>query len=411
VYKCVDRKRTMHSANGLSSVMSVFAFAAVCAQGVLVDSGIAAQPLQATSVTREDIFVPHVSTVPATAGQRVRIAVRHIARTGATPNRGAVLFANPGSISAVAMLDVDYKTYSLPAMLAQRGFDVYVMDPTGVGRSPHPTMDDPCNADPTQQHLLIPNPLRQPCRANYPHALVSVFTDADEVASVAEYIRNHTSRTKVSLAGWSRAMFRLGLYAVRYPEKVERLAIVGPGYRPNAPTDVPSSEVPYSFRVRALGDQLESGGSWARQRKCPDIVEPGLEDALLTSFRSNMDPGAAQWGTPPGSVYRVPMGSDVDAGWNRQTATRLTVPILIVVGEHDPRATADAPALYRDVGSREKTLVNLECATHFALWERNHHVVHQVVAEFLTQGMVNGRRGVITVDRAGKFAPDDKVVR
>ena len=202
-----------------------------------------AQAPQTTSVTREDIFVPHVSTVPATAGKSVRIAVRRISRTGTAPTRGSVLFGNPGSVSAVATLDVDYASYSLPARLAKEGFDVYLMDPTGVGRSPHPTMDDPCNVDPTQQQQLIPNPLRQPCRPNYPHALVSILTDTDEVASVVQYVRDHTGRTKVSLAGWSRAMFRLGLYAARYPDTVERLAIVGPGYRPNAPKDPPSSQV------------------------------------------------------------------------------------------------------------------------------------------------------------------------
>jgi pimeloyl-ACP methyl ester carboxylesterase len=398
----------MRSTNGLSWAVSVYVFAAVWTQGALDDIGIGAQATQTTSVTREDISVPHASTVPATAGQSVRIAVRRIAPTGAAATRGSVLFANPGSVSSVATLDIDYTSYSLPAMLAQEGFDVYVMDPTGVGRSPHPTMDDPCNADPTQQQQLIPNPLRQPCRPNYPHALVSIFTDTDEVVSVVKYIRDHTGRTKVSLAGWSRAMFRLGLYAARYPDTVERLAIVGPGYRPNAPKDLPLSQVSYSFRVRPLGDQLET---WTRQRQCADIVEPGIEDALVKSFRSHMDPGAAKWGTPPGSVYRVPTGSDVDLGWNREVATHLTVPILIVVGEHDPRATADAPALYRDIGSSEKTLVNIECATHFVLWERNHRVVHQAFAEFLTRGTVNGRRGVMTVDRSGNFAAADKPVR
>jgi alpha-beta hydrolase superfamily lysophospholipase len=44
---------------------------------------------------------------------------------------------------------LDYKTYSLAAAMAADGLDVYLMDQTGFGRSPHPTMDDPCNADPS----------------------------------------------------------------------------------------------------------------------------------------------------------------------------------------------------------------------------------------------------------------------
>jgi pimeloyl-ACP methyl ester carboxylesterase len=196
---------------------------------MLPDPAARAQERQGAEITREDIFVPHVSTVPANAGQTVGIAVRHITPAGGRATRGAVLFTNPGSTSSVAMLDVNYKTYSLPAALARQGFDVYLMDHTGVGRSPHPTMDDPCNADPAEQHVLIPNPLRQPCNPTYPHNLVTVFTEVDEIDSVVDYIRKRTERNKIALAGWSRAMFRFGLYAAQRPEKVERLAIVGPG--------------------------------------------------------------------------------------------------------------------------------------------------------------------------------------
>ena len=40
------------------------------------------------------------------------------------------------------------------------------------------------------------------------------------------------------------------------------------------------------------------------------------------------------------------------------------------------------------------------CQGHF---ERNHKVVHRAVAEFLTKGTVNGRQGLVTVDREGKY--------
>ena len=36
------------------------------------------------------------------------------------------------------MFDVDYKSYSVAAALAEHGFDVYLMDHTGYGRSPRP---------------------------------------------------------------------------------------------------------------------------------------------------------------------------------------------------------------------------------------------------------------------------------
>jgi len=44
-----------------------------------------------------------------------------------------------------------------------QGFDVFVMELQGSGRSPRPKIDDPCNANPAQQGVLIPDPLSAPC--------------------------------------------------------------------------------------------------------------------------------------------------------------------------------------------------------------------------------------------------------
>jgi hypothetical protein len=96
------------------------------------------------------------------------------------------------------VFDLDYKTYSIAAALAEQGFDVYLMDHTGFGRSPRPTMDDPCNVDPSQQQLLIPNPLSAPCSASYPHHLVTIFTERAEIDSVVDDIRKKTDRDRIS---------------------------------------------------------------------------------------------------------------------------------------------------------------------------------------------------------------------
>jgi pimeloyl-ACP methyl ester carboxylesterase len=397
-----------------SRLWSALAVAFACAQGVVGDHAAASQQAPAPEITREDIFIPHVSTVPANAGQRVGIFVRHVRRAAPGLTKGPVLFTNAGSISTLALLDLDYKTYSIAAALAGDGFDVYLMDHTGYGRSPRPMMDNPCNVDPSQQQLLIPNPLAAPCSPSYSHHLVTIFTELPEIDSVVDYIRKQTGRNRIFLAGWSRATFRFGLYAGQHPDKVERLAIVGPGYRRDAPSDFPAlnmrtadqsvrTMVPrWPFHVRNLDDPFTP---WERQRRCDDIVDPGIHGALSKSVRKYADPGAATWGTPPGELYRIPVGSQVDAGWNRTSAKQLKVPTLLVVGEHDPRFAEEAPNLYADISSTDKVLVKVQCATHFLLLERNHTVVHNAVAEFLTRGTVNGRQGILTVDRTGKYLP------
>ena len=164
-----------------SRAFCLLLFECLCAQPAPLTSAAESAQAATTEVSREDIFVPHVSTVPANAGQTVGISVRHVTRTRGGPARGAVLFTNEGFNSTLATLDLDYKSYSIAAALAEYGLDVYLMDHTGYGRSPRPTMEDPCNADPAQQQLLIPNPLPAPCSASYPHHLVTIFTELAEI--------------------------------------------------------------------------------------------------------------------------------------------------------------------------------------------------------------------------------------
>jgi hypothetical protein len=61
------------------------------------------------------------------------------------------------------------------------------------------------------------------------------------------------------------------------------------------------------------------------------------------------------------------------------------------------------PNLYTDSGSTQQILLKMQCATHFLKFERNHKTVHNAFAEFLSKGTVNGRHGVMTVDRDGHY--------
>ena len=146
--------------------------------------------------------------------------------------------------------------------------------------------------------------------------------------------------------------------------------------------------------------------AWARQRRCEDTFDPAIPAALEGAIQKYADPDAATWGTPPGKFYRVAAGTQVDAGWNRLSASRVKAPVLLVVGEHDPRSAEEVPSLYADIGSREKILLTVQCATHFLLFERNHTTVHKAFAEFLAKGTVDGRQGAITADRNGNYVPE-----
>jgi hypothetical protein len=198
-------------------------------------AGLVPTEIQAETVTTPtDHMVEHTSTVPANVGQRVELFVRELDGTHGGEQRKAVLMLHGRSVPALAGFDLayDHGKYSWAGDLAKAGFDVFVMDLQGSGKSRsspslRAVMDKPCNANPLQQieGVLIPNPLSAACTPPppYPHQLNNSQSDWDELGTVVEFIRNKVhgleSVQKVTLIGWSAAAFQIGPYTLQNPTK------------------------------------------------------------------------------------------------------------------------------------------------------------------------------------------------
>src|SRR5262249_42887221 len=89
-----------------------------------------------------DHFVPHISTVPANAGERVELFARERFQGHRRHSRPVVLMVHGATVSVVPGFDLPFENYSWMAYLAEAGFDVFAMDLTGYGLSPRPLMDD-----------------------------------------------------------------------------------------------------------------------------------------------------------------------------------------------------------------------------------------------------------------------------
>src|SRR5690348_12903780 len=79
--------------------------------------------------------VPHVSTVPANAGEHEqlfaweRVKASKLEKFEERPPTGrVVLFVHGGSVPSVPGFDLDYEDYSWMEALARAGFDVFSMD-------------------------------------------------------------------------------------------------------------------------------------------------------------------------------------------------------------------------------------------------------------------------------------------
>lgn len=337
---------------------------------------------QDVRVRTRDHFVPHESTVPANAGQKVKLFVRERVARGRDrpPTRGVVLFVPGCCTPVVPGFDLRFQDYSWMGYLAEVGFDVFALDPTGFGLSPRPTMDDPCNVDPAQQHLLVPNPLSSPCEPTYPFRLATSQSDWDEIDTVVKYVQHLRGVDRVSLIGWSSGGATVGAYAVEHPDKVDRLVLFAPTYDRDGrdlselETSVPQPGFPTTVRTRAR--QVGWAGVTCDDQVDPEILEPIWDTTMA------FDPVGQQWG-PPEGLMRIRTATSW--GWNQAVASRVRAPTLVIVGDSDMSVQERPRDLFEDLKMPDKVFVEVGCASHFMMWERQHRVLQRLSAEWLGQ--------------------------
>ena len=343
-----------------------------------------------------DHYVQVKSTVPAIAGQQAQVYVRErvlagaALRGGVSPERVALFVHGAGTPAEVAF-DLPYQDYSWMGYLARAGFDVFSVDMTGYGRSTRPApMNDLCNLARDRQNEWIPTLLKAPCAPTYPQALTTIASDWDDVGAAVDYIRSLRRVDRVSLVAWSLGGPRSGGYAARFPEKVKRLVLLAPAYARNGaanpPAKVPAEGPAFNTQSRADLDAL-----WNKQAPCATQIDPAVPDVVWSEMLRS-DPVGATWG--PG-VRRAPQTTTW--GWNQAVVSKTQTPTLMVVGVHDGQvAPARVQDLYADLGATQKVLVDLGCASHNAMWERNHTLLFRASLEWLEKGTVNGmQQGVL----------------
>ena len=404
-----------------------------------------------------DHGVAHVSTVPANAGQRIELFVRERARRDAQDGkpRKAVLMLHGAASPALVAFQLEQKHYDWSLELAKAGFDVFMLDFQGSGRSPRPAMDDPCNAPLAQQDLLIPNPLTQKCSPpserlpTFPFVLVNAQSDSDELNTVIDYIRAARGVEKVALVGWSHAAVRMGPYAAQHPEKVDSLLFLAPIFGPpsgipatrqvrntflppykkhfapdgkvtviactaaelgpqgSCAADVAPSELLIAGTPMTLRTRRSQTDPWRAEIACKNQVEEGMEDAVWKANMDNDDVGST-WGPPlgaPEGLMRV--RTFALWGWNSEMAEKISAPVLVIGGELDKLAPPSSLAqLYGAIRGKQKLLFNVACTGHNMVWERQARVLHHVSKQWLKHGEVEGfSNGSFLVDTEGNMLP------
>jgi pimeloyl-ACP methyl ester carboxylesterase len=318
----------------------------------------------ATSLTTEEFRV--------TSEPGIQIYVRNKRPAGVSKFSAekTVIYIHGATYPAETAFDLKLDGLSWMDYIAQRGYDVYLLDVRGYGASTRPAQMD------------------KPAKDSAPFGgTEEAMRDLD---AVVEFVKKRNSIEKVNLLGWSWGTTIMQWYTSLNSPKVNKLVLYAPIWiRQTASlVQVASGPMPAYREVRR--DQAR--GRWLTgvpADKQADLIPPGWFEAWADATFATDPVGAKQ--NPP--VLRAPNGVVEDGlkYWGKGNipwrAEDIKVPVLLVKGEWDQDAPAYmSQALFPKLtGAPYKRYVEIGEGTHTLIMEKNRMMLFREVQLFLDE--------------------------
>ncbi|HYX65411.1 MAG TPA: alpha/beta fold hydrolase [Burkholderiales bacterium] len=270
-------------------------------------------------------------------------------KRAAARSRGTILFVHGSSMASQPTFDLEVPgrpDSSVMEWFAQRGFDTWAMDNEGYGRS---DKSRPINCD--------------------------IANGADDLAAGSQYILQASGAKRLLVYGISSGALKAALFAERHPERVARLALdayvwTGEG----SPT---------------LAERRKRLPEFAAKHRRP------IDRAFVRSVFSRDHPGTADEATIEAFATAilklddsVPTGTYVDmcSKLPINDPAKITVPTLIMRGEHDGIASIDdVLAFFRQLPNSDKQFAVMAGISHASFQQKNYRMVYHILHSFFTQ--------------------------
>jgi pimeloyl-ACP methyl ester carboxylesterase len=321
---------------------------------------------KALSIAMDDMMVPALDP-------GISIYVRNKRPANLTTFRPecTVLYVHGATYPASTSFDLPLDGLSWMDYLAARGYDVYLLDVRGYGRSTRP----PEMAEKPDAHGPI----------------VRGDTAVRDIGAVVDFILKRRNIPRLNLIGWSWGTSLMATYTTQNPGKVERLALYAPGWIRKTPSLVPVAPGKLgAWRATTRAQALARWLTGVPEDKKATLIPAGWFDQWADAAWADDPVGAQQ--TPP--VIRAPNGVLADGAeyWSSNRPyydpAKITVPTLLVHGEWDqdlPPYMAQTlfPLLVNSPGKR---YVMLAEGTHTIIMEKNRLELFKAVQAFLDEG-------------------------
>jgi pimeloyl-ACP methyl ester carboxylesterase len=254
--------------------------------------------------------------------------------------------------------------------IARHGYDVYLLDVRGYGKSTRPAA------------------MSQPPASNPP--IATTEEAAADVAAVVEFVRKRRGVDKVNLLGWSWGTAIMAFYTERNNDKVHKLALYAPLHVRKSASLVQAGPGPVgAYRTVSLDSAKQRWLTGVAPDKAAALIPAGWFE---TWAKANLeaDPEGAKR-TPP--VIRAPNGVIADSqkfwanGKSIYEPANIRVPTLLIKGEWDVDTPAYmAQAVFEQLKNAPyKRYVEIGEGTHTVMMERNRMQLFREVQTFLDE--------------------------
>ncbi len=288
-----------------------------------------------------------------------------------------LLYVHGATYPSETAFDLPIEGASMMDLIAARGYDVYLVDIRGYGRSTRPPE------------------MALPPEANTP--IVTTEIAVRDFGTAVDHVLARRGVAKINLMGWSWGTAIAGEYTSANNDKVERLVLFAPLwiFRKDAviaPAPEVSAKSPAPLGAYRLVSKEVARARWLQgvpEHKQAGLIPPGVFEAWIEATWAT-DPDAARHDPP---MLRAPNGvlADVLATWAagkpHYDPGKITVPTFLIHAEWD----FDLPSYQaREYFAQLKNapyrrLVEIGEGTHTVMLEKNRMQFFREIIGFLDE--------------------------
>jgi pimeloyl-ACP methyl ester carboxylesterase len=334
----------------------------------LLAAAVAAAFATQTSAQAPKVVMEEM-TVPSEPGIEIYVRNKRPADLSAFRPERTVLFVHGATYPAHTSFDLKLDGMSWMDYIAARGYDVYLLDLRGYGRSTRPKeMDEAPEANPP---------------------IVRGTAAVKDISAVVDFILARRGIARLNLLGWSWGTTLMATYTTQNPGKVERLVLYAPAWIRTTPSLSRPPGPLGAYRAVAREQAKTRWLTGVPEDKKATLIPPGWFDAWADATFAT-DPVGAKMNP---LVIRAPNGVQQDgdeffaAGRPYYDPAKITTPTLLVHAEWD----RDTPAYMAQtlfpllVNAPGKRYVQLPEGTHTIMMEKNRLMLFEAVQAFLDE--------------------------